>query len=75
MGSRLSATTLLAALCATATAQNPQTVAESSGFEATSRHADVMAFIRELQRGSDKIRVESLATTTEPMPNRIRQRM
>ena len=31
-------------------AQQPATVAEKSGFEATSRHADVLAFVRELQR-------------------------
>ena len=34
------------------------TVAESSGFKATSRHADVMSFVTELQRSSPLIRVE-----------------
>jgi hypothetical protein len=46
-------------------AQLPQTTAESSGYNATSRKADVMAFIHELQRQSNNIRVETLATTAE----------
>ncbi len=43
----------------------PRTVAESSGFTATSRHADVLAFVRELQRQSPYVRVETLATSAE----------
>jgi hypothetical protein len=47
------------------TTQEPSTVAESSQFTATSRHADVMEFIRKLQQQSSKIRLETLATSTE----------
>jgi Zinc carboxypeptidase len=43
----------------------PLTTAERSGFTATSRHADVMAFIRELQRLSTRVRVEQMATSPE----------
>ncbi|MFQ6038364.1 MAG: M14 family metallopeptidase, partial [Candidatus Aminicenantales bacterium] len=43
----------------------PLTVAESSGFTATSRYADVMRFIRTLQARSPLIRVESLCTSPE----------
>lgn len=53
------------ALSPVAFGQAPKTIAESSSFEATSRHADVMAFVAELQRQSDKIRVETLAYTAE----------
>jgi hypothetical protein len=41
------------------------TVAERSGFAATSRHADVMAFVTELQRLSPLVRVETMATSAE----------
>ncbi len=41
------------------------TVAESSGFKATSRYKDVTDFIRELQHLSSRIRVETLCTTSE----------
>jgi hypothetical protein len=43
----------------------PLTTAERSGFAETSRHADVLAFIAELQRLSPRVRVERLATTAE----------
>jgi hypothetical protein len=64
---------LLLALCSVlagdpATGQTPpgpSTVAESSGFAATSRHADVMAFVRDLQRQSPLVRVERLCTSAE----------
>jgi len=45
--------------------QGPQTVAEATGYKATSRHADVMAFIREVQRLSPLVRVETLCTSPE----------
>jgi len=45
--------------------QGPQTVAEATGYKATSRHADVMAFIREIQRLSSFVRVEILCTSPE----------
>jgi hypothetical protein len=45
--------------------QPPLTVAESSGFTATSRLADVMAFVRELQRQSSLVRVEPFCTSPE----------
>jgi hypothetical protein len=47
------------------TQEAPRTVAEASGFRATSRHADVMGFIRDLQRLSSLVRVETLATSAE----------
>ena len=43
----------------------PQTVAESSGFTATSRLEDVTSFVRELQRLSPLVRVETLCTSVE----------
>ncbi|MHB8096017.1 MAG: M14 family zinc carboxypeptidase, partial [Candidatus Aminicenantales bacterium] len=43
----------------------PKTVAESTEYAATSRHADVLAFIRELQRLSPLVRVETLCLSTE----------
>jgi hypothetical protein len=45
--------------------EGPMTVAETSAFKATSRHADVMRFIAELQRQSPLIRIETMATSTE----------
>jgi len=42
-----------------------QTLVETSGFEATSRHADVMRFVRELQRRSSLVRVETMATSAQ----------
>ena len=43
----------------------PLTRAESSDYAATSRFADVIDFIKELQRQSSLIRVETLCTSTE----------
>ena len=43
----------------------PKTTAESTGYAATSTYADVMTFIRELQRLSPLIRLETLCLTTE----------
>lgn len=64
--------TLLAssALVSDAAAQSrptpqPLTVAEASGFTATSRLADVVGFVRALQRESPLIRVETLAVSAE----------
>jgi len=45
--------------------QGPLTVAESSDYAATSRYADVMAFVRELQRLSPLVRVETLCESPE----------
>ncbi len=45
--------------------QGPKTVAESTNYAATSRYADVMAFVRELQRLSPLVRVETLCESTE----------
>jgi len=57
---------VLSALASTAAAQTgPRTTAERTGFAETSRHADVMAFIAELQRLSPKVRVERMATSAE----------
>jgi hypothetical protein len=50
----------------TAAAQPPpQTIAESSRFRATSRLEDVTAFVRELQRLSPLVRIETLCTSAE----------
>src|SRR5437868_7859909 len=43
----------------------PQTVAETSNYLSTSRYADVMAFVRAIQRADTDIRVETFATTNE----------
>jgi hypothetical protein len=46
----------------------PRTTAERTHFAETSRHADVLAFIAELQRLSPRIRVERMAVTPEGRP-------
>jgi hypothetical protein len=56
--------TLLVAFPAAAQT-GPLTTAERSGFSATSRHAEIMAFIGELQRLSPLVRVEHMATSPE----------
>lgn len=63
-------TLILLAAVATplAAADLPLTRAESSNYAATSSHADVMSFIRELQQRSNRVRVETLATSTEGRP-------
>jgi hypothetical protein len=59
----------LAVLTPTAAAQTgPRTTAERTGFTATSRHADVMAFIAELLRLSPKARMERMAASPEGRP-------
>jgi dipeptidyl-peptidase-4 len=45
--------------------KQPQTVAEATNYAATSRHADVMNFVRELQKQSPLIRVETLCRSAE----------
>jgi hypothetical protein len=45
--------------------EKPLTVAEGSQFQATSRYDDVLAFIRNLQKMSPNLRLETLATSTE----------
>jgi dipeptidyl-peptidase-4 len=45
--------------------QAPKTVAEATNYDATSRYADVMAFIRDLQRLSPLVRVETLCVSAE----------
>jgi dipeptidyl-peptidase-4 len=45
--------------------KEPLTVAEASEFTATSRYADVVEFIRHLQRQSSMIRVETLCQSAE----------
>jgi len=45
--------------------QKPLTIAESSNFTATSRYADVIGFIRELQQLNSMIRVETLCISPE----------
>ncbi len=60
----------LVCLTASAVAQpGLRTVAEASGFTATSRHADVMAFLHELQRQHPRrVRLDTLATSPEGRP-------
>jgi len=48
-----------------ATTQLPQTVAETSLYESTSRYDDVIAFVRAIQRIDPSIRVETFAATNE----------
>lgn len=43
----------------------PRTTAEATDYKATSTYAEVMSFIRELQRLSPLIRVESICTSAE----------
>jgi hypothetical protein len=43
----------------------PLTVAEATDYKQTSLHADVVAFIRELQKMSPLLRVETLCVSTE----------
>jgi hypothetical protein len=45
--------------------EKPLTVAEATGFKATSRYPDVMAFIKELELRSPLIQVETLCVSTE----------
>jgi hypothetical protein len=47
------------------TEKGPLTVAESSNFTATSRHEDVIKFIREMQQLSPLFRVETLCLSPE----------
>ena len=47
------------------TKQPPLTVAEASNFTATSKFADVIKFIRDLQSQSSHIRVETLCVSPE----------
>jgi hypothetical protein len=49
----------------TSTKKDPLTVAESSNFTATSRYAEVIEFIRELQHQSSLIKVETLCWSSE----------
>lgn len=45
--------------------KSPQTVAESSGYTATSRYVDVMRFIRTMQENSSLIRMETMCLSPE----------
>ena len=48
-----------------APASGPATTAESTNYAATSTYAEVLAFIRDLQKLSPLLRVETICTTTE----------
>jgi dipeptidyl-peptidase-4 len=48
-----------------APASGPRTTAEATDYAATSTYADVLAFIRDLQKLSPLVRVETIDTTTE----------
>ena len=56
---------LWAVLCSLLAFSQPQTIAESSNFESTSREKDVWGFINEISKNSAKIRVETLGVSTE----------
>ncbi|MDH7513059.1 MAG: M14 family metallopeptidase [Clostridiales bacterium] len=55
----------LSLFCSLTAQELPLTVAEKSNFTATSRYADVMSFISELQRRSPHLRLETLCLSTE----------
>ena len=59
----LTCTTL--ASCTLAQTSGPFTIAESSGFRATARYDDVMAFISELADRSSLVRVAELGVSSE----------
>ena len=46
-------------------ASGPLTTAEATGYAATSTYAEVLTFIRDLQKLSPLVRVETMATSTE----------
>jgi dipeptidyl aminopeptidase/acylaminoacyl peptidase len=46
-------------------AAEPQTIAESSGYTATSRHADVMEFCQRLAKESPVVRLTEMGTSAE----------
>ncbi len=48
-----------------APASGPVTTAESTNYDATSTYPEVLAFIRDLQKLSPLVRVETIATSTE----------
>jgi len=48
--------------------EKPLTVAEASGFTATSTHAQVLSFIQDLRRMSPNLKVETMAQTVEGRP-------
>ncbi len=48
-----------------APASGPRTAAEASDYAATSTYAEVMSFVRDLQRLSPLVRLETLAVSTE----------
>src|SRR5438046_8164502 len=51
--------------CPPLAAAEPQTVAEKSGYQSTSRYADVMNFCGELAKRSPLVRVETFGTSHE----------
>jgi hypothetical protein len=50
---------------AAAQIKSPLTVAEATNYAATSRYADVMAFLREVQKRSPYLRIETLGRSAE----------
>ena len=48
-----------------APSSGPKTTAEATDYAATSTYADVLAFVRDLQKLSPLVRVETMATSTE----------
>jgi len=56
---------LLAGISYLPAQQKPLTVAESSQFKATSRYADVINFIQNLEQQSNRLRVEKLCLSSE----------
>ncbi len=57
--------TLLAVMCSLLAFSQPQTIAESSNFESTSRESDVLSFISNISKKSQNIKVETIGISTE----------
>lgn len=56
---------LLAVMFSRLAVSQPQTVAEKSNFESTSRENDVLSFINEISKKSANIRIETIGISTE----------
>jgi dipeptidyl aminopeptidase/acylaminoacyl peptidase len=56
------------ASCPPLAAAEPQTIAEKSGYQSTSRYADVVDFCGELAKRSPLVRVETFGTSHEGRP-------
>lgn len=57
--------TILAVMCSLLVFSQPQTVAEKSNYESTSRESDVWGFVNEISKKSSAIKVETVGVSTE----------